>query len=339
MKLPNGYGSISKLSGKRRNPYIVRVTTGFDENGRQIFKTLGYVKTRKEGLELLAKYHADPNAVTSDTTFEQVYEMLFKKREGQITDSTKRTYVAAFKAAAPLHKMKIIDIKLQHLQNLMDNMKNSPGSKKGYKAVYNQMFELAMQNDIISKNYVQYLETGKAEKSKKETFSATEVKNLWKHQGDFVVDCALVMLYTGMRIGELLDIKIEDVHLEEQYMIGGSKTEAGKDRMVPIADKIMPIVERLYGDGSNKYLVANPNNRSKYPYTTFAGNWKNKLAELEMEHTMHETRHTFVSNLYKENVEPAIVRKIVGHSGKGVTEQVYLHVELPQLLDAVNKLK
>lgn len=65
MKLPNGYGSVYKLSGKRRNPYIVRKTTGWtiDEatnTAKQQYITIGYYPTRAKALEALANYNANP---------------------------------------------------------------------------------------------------------------------------------------------------------------------------------------------------------------------------------------------------------------------------------------
>lgn len=65
MKLPNGYGSVVKLSGKRRNPYLVRKTNGwhFDkEKDKQIqdFIIIGYAPTRADGLQMLADYNKNP---------------------------------------------------------------------------------------------------------------------------------------------------------------------------------------------------------------------------------------------------------------------------------------
>ena len=60
MRLPNGYGSVVKMSGKRRKPYMVRKTIGWhldEAKGRQIqdFQIIGYAETRAEGLKMLAE--------------------------------------------------------------------------------------------------------------------------------------------------------------------------------------------------------------------------------------------------------------------------------------------
>ena len=60
------------------------------------------------------------------------------------------------------------------------------------------------------------------------------------------------MIYTGLRPTELLEIQTENVHLDEKYMVGGMKTEAGKDRIIPLNDKIIPLVKNRY-DANKKY--------------------------------------------------------------------------------------
>ena len=80
MKLPNGYGSVVKLSGKRRKPYQVRKTTGWHydkEKDRQVqdMITVGYAATRAEGLQMLAEYNNNPfDTKAAKMTFSDVYE-------------------------------------------------------------------------------------------------------------------------------------------------------------------------------------------------------------------------------------------------------------------------
>ena len=101
MKLPNGYGSITKLSGKRRKPWIVRVTksTEYDEkieDYKLVRITLGYYKTRKEALDALATYNENPYDLNSqDITFGEVYEKWYATKEKTISQSTKVAYVSA----------------------------------------------------------------------------------------------------------------------------------------------------------------------------------------------------------------------------------------------------
>lgn len=78
MRLPNGYGSVYKLSGNRRNPYAARITIGWEEcDGKRIQKKkiLGYYPTKEAALNALADFNRNPyNPESSCITFEKVYE-------------------------------------------------------------------------------------------------------------------------------------------------------------------------------------------------------------------------------------------------------------------------
>ena len=60
MRNPNGYGSVVKLSGNRRRPFVVRKTTGWDKRGYPIYDIIGYTETREDGMIMLAQYNKDP---------------------------------------------------------------------------------------------------------------------------------------------------------------------------------------------------------------------------------------------------------------------------------------
>lgn len=85
MRLPNSYGTVAKISGNRRRPYRVRITTDWEIDMdtmkcRQIRKTIGYAKTRQEGLQMLAEYHHHPLDLNETrTTFYEVYERYYKE--------------------------------------------------------------------------------------------------------------------------------------------------------------------------------------------------------------------------------------------------------------------
>ena len=94
MKLPNGYGSVVKLSGKRRKPYQVRKTTGWHydkEKDRQVqdMITVGYAATRAEGLQMLAEYNNNPfDTKAAKMTFSDVYEEWSKRKYPTVSESS-----------------------------------------------------------------------------------------------------------------------------------------------------------------------------------------------------------------------------------------------------------
>src|SRR5699024_303556 len=81
LKNPNGYGSVCKLSGKRRKPFAVIVTTGWNDEGKQRREYLGYYKSRREAMVALADYNNNPYDLSAGKlTFKEVYEKLIKEQ-------------------------------------------------------------------------------------------------------------------------------------------------------------------------------------------------------------------------------------------------------------------
>ena len=101
MKHPNGYGTVTKLSGNRRKPYIVKEGV----SGRQ--KPIGYATTREEGLIMLAKYNNDPwDIETEKITFQELYELWLEKRAVKLGDSNRSSLKSAYKHCSKLNKLK-----------------------------------------------------------------------------------------------------------------------------------------------------------------------------------------------------------------------------------------
>ena len=138
------------------------------------------------------------------------------------------------------------------------------------------------------------------------------------------------MIYTGMRLGELQAVKKENVFLSKNYMIGGIKPDAGKNREIIIAEKIKPLVEKLYESGKTKLLHMNENNFYSAYYET--------LERVAIKRkTPHCCRHTFLTKMAERGVQPGIITEIAGHENYQTT-MGYTHISLEEKLNAVNKL-
>ena len=361
MKLPSGYGGVAKLSGKRRRPWRARVTERWDidpetKKEKQIFKTIGYYETRQAALKALADYNANPFETSPDITFSEVYNRWANKKFDEISNSNIAGYKAAYNLCEPIYKVRFCDLKLSHLQGVVDTSgKNHPTLKK-LKILFNQVFDYAVQNEIIGKDkhVVEYLKIGKPTKSDKHyRFTNEEIDTLWRWSpNNEYVQLILMLIYSGVRPGELFSVKSNRVNIEERSFF----IEKGKNdnaiRKVPIHEKTLPFFEHWLSKG-NEYLVTQLNG-AKFRFDTNHGQYvesswdpilrdmnileyKNEKGDIK-EHSPDDTRHTFTTRWREKRLDEAMRRKIQGHSGKGIGEMVYTHFEFQKLREELNKL-
>lgn len=341
MKNPNGYGSISKLSGKRRRPYMVRITTSFDVNGKQIMKVLGYYKTRIEAMKALADFNDNPyNISLNDVTLKEVLDRFIKNKKRTVEQSSLKTYKLWYNYLKPLYNKKMKDIRTLELQNFIDSLNHlSTGSLKLVKCFIRMLFKEAMEMDIISKDYSQFIKLPKYKaKIERKVFTKDEIALLWVNVNDIeYADVILILIYTGMRINELLRLKKINVNLEQNIIIGGSKTEAGKNRIIPIHPKILPlIVKRM--ENKTEYLIPNRKKSNYYNYNNFrAKEFVGIMKTLGMEHTIHDTRHTFATMISDVSNNENAITEIIGHTNIDMTKR-YIHTNIEKIRAEIEKI-
>lgn len=350
MRLPNGFGSVYKLSGNRRNPWAARKTTGwtYDESkgqSRPIYQFVGYYPTRQEALIALSDYNKDPYDLQADKmTLQMLYDKWSVDHYEQVSQSNVQGCKAAWKLLAPIKDMNVHDIKLIHLQHICDTSgKNAPTLKK-LKIILGLMYDYAVKYEVLDQSkrdmirYIDIRKAGNPNALDRKPFTQKEIKTLWDTvETDEYYQIPLILIYTGLRVGEFWELKKEDVHLDEKWFyVRKSKTAAGI-REVPIADKIMPFFEH-WMKKEGEYAFA-PKSGGRFLDRNFRdAYWKPLMETLGMKHLPHDTRHTCVSLLASAGVDQVLIRKIVGHAGQNVTENVYTHLEMPIKLEAINKI-
>lgn len=341
MKNPNGYGSISKLSGKRRRPFIVRITTGFDINGRQIMKILGYYHTQAEAIKALANYNDNPYDINlNDITLKEILDRFMENKKGVVEKSSLKSYRVWYNYLRPLYSKRMKDIRTFELQNFINSLSHlSTGSLKLVKSFIRMLFKDAMEMDIISKDYSEYIKLPKYKKViERKVFTDGEIALLWDNVNvlDYA-DAILILIYTGMRINELLKLKKKNVNLENNTITGGSKTDAGKNRIIPIHPKILPlIIKRM--ENETDYLISNRTGRNYYEYNNFRQNEFVKIMEqLGMEHTIHDTRHTFATMISDVSDNENAITGIIGHTNINMTKK-YTHTNIEKMRKEMEKI-
>lgn len=340
MKNPCGYGSIIKKSGKRRRPYEVRVTIGWTDEGKQIRKIIGYFEKRTEAIEFLANYNKNPNIIDEKLTFEEVFERWSKSKFKNADIRLIRSYKLSFSYCEKLHEMRMIDIKTDTMQKVIDSCNKGYDTLKKIKVLLKALYRYSLQNDIVTKDYSQFVSIGKRTKeSTRIPFTKEEIKKLFEVEKEiYFVDTILIMIYTGFRIGELLEIKKDNINLENKTITGGIKTEAGKNRIVPINKLILPFIEKRLKENNN-YLIENSKGEKMKYDNYYRERWQPIMNKLGMKHKPHDCRHTFATLLNNADANQTSIKKLIGHNSFLTTEKIYTHKDIEELRKAIDLLK
>ena len=355
MKNPNNYGTIVNLGKGRRRPLGVRVRTGvkLTDDCREIpqFKYIGYFENTSEGkkaaIQLLADYNQGRTDIKADLVKKPTFvvlanqwlerhEMALNTKNSDNIDSNISHYKASLNKCSPIFDKPIDIISYQDVQDIADSVVTmSKSSVMKLKTLINGTFDLARKNKYIPENFIQDIDFNYSRPSDAihTPFTEKEIQKLWSMSKDREVKILLIMIYTGFRCQEFLRLKNDNVHLKDRYLIGGMKTDAGRDRIVPIHEKIVPFIEYFLSD--QEYFF---NNQGKmWTYSWFLiSYWNPLMKRLDMQHLPHDTRHTCATLLDRAGANPNCIRDILGHAREGVTNQVYIKKNLKDLLEAIN---
>ena len=337
MKHPNGYGSVVKLSGNRRNPFTVRKTLGWNGKGHPVYKTIGYYPTREEALIALAEYNRCPYDVDiQKTTLSDLFKLWIEKKLHKLGKSNQSRLKTGFKHCSVLHNMKYREIKAYHMQEIIDDCGRGYSTQSAIKNLFYHLDRFAMELDLIDRPYSGLTTTESASETVKQPFTADEIRRLWAMCEEPWVDSVLVFLYTGFRISELLDVQTSNVDLAVGVIKGGTKTENGKNRLVPIHSKIEKFIRRRVAE-SGEYLFSC--NGRKIATAQYYELWGEVMVKAEMSHTPHECRHTFRSRLDSLGANKVCIDKIIGHKSNDVGERIYTYKVIQELKEAIELIK
>lgn len=375
MRLPNGYGSVIYLGKKRRNPYAVRVLTGYRKNKKgtstPTYNYLGYFPRKTEALTFLGLYNANKddslditnknniaysfnrnksthgsmisnnkNQITFALCYEELTEYL-KRLKKSPAESSMRNLRFAYDKLSALHDMPMDEITTIDIENAVKSYSDkSKSTINAIKTLLIKTYRYALKQKYVTENAYDLADFEYSDEKVivRKEIPTDELNLLWSNMDTPYVDIILIMIYTGVRANELLITENINVHLQERYFITGSKTASGKNRTIPIHKKILPLFRKYYSL-ENKYLISNPSG-GKYSYPWFhAFIWTPVMSELQLEHTPHDTRHTLKSILDRSNANKICVDMIMGHKVKNSNDRTYIHKTLSDLIEAIDMIE
>lgn len=362
-RLPNGFGQITKIkNGNLRAPYRAMITVGKAENGRPICKLLkpqSYFESYNEAYEALLNYNKNPYDISETITMDE----LFKKwidSSGK-TGKRKNDYTSTWDYCREIYDEEIRQVRINQLKLMIDRATAdrkgimtpaSARTKTRIKCLLNLLYDYAVENELVTRNLARSFSLDSSirkeifdEREGHIAFSTNELTMFWKNINLDGVELFLVNCYTGWRPSELLNIKLSDIDTEKWLITGGMKTDAGRERIVPIHSGIKNIITKLIANANHKkseWLIPsrrNPENHMSYEDYRRIFNLTLKTLNLSEEHKPHDMRKTFVTLAKEYKLDEWAIKRIIGHHIADITERVYTERTIDWYHEEIEKIK
>lgn len=344
--------------------YSKQITIGRKPDGKPIRKTF-YAKTIKELEQMAAEYERQfKNGTLSSNekiTFSELAALWIETCKRTSSEKTKKRYESIIKNRLnDIGNICVKDLKPMHLQAILNGMVEEEYAKKTITEVKQAAaaaLDFAMLNDIVFRNVfakVSIPDAGADERQPLTDFQRNLVNKTW--QGHRMGLAALLMMYCGLRRGELIALTWRDIDLKNKtiainkaaafYGNKGSlkdpKSKAG-ERTIPIPDAILPA---LIKNRRNASMLVCPSQKAgeMMSNTAFRRAWESyqhylniqaggrdasrsnpKLQAVEP-FTAHQMRHTYATMLYDAGVDVLTAQRLLGHADVQTTMKIYTHL-------------
>jgi integrase len=334
------------------------VSVGKDEYGRPVVKPLkpeAYFETYNDAYLALVEYNKSPYKLDESITMEELYYRWMENKQVLISPATKQDLDICWKNAAPLYQIPVRDLRVHHIKEWMKHTPMPNTVKLRTKNILNQMLDFAVEYELTDRNYAKLISMARESKEVVDNrkghsaFTDDEMRILWSCKDEPFVDLILIQCYTGLRPLEMCLVRLDDVHLEENYFLGGMKTKAGTDRVIPIHPAIKERVAYYYQISSERgyeYLFFYGRFQKSTPgknltYGKYSFNFRKILEKMDLDksHSPHDCRKQFVTMAKKYNVNDFAIKRIVGHAIADITEEIYTERSIDWLYEEVKKIK
>ena len=365
---------MKKSEGKR---YEKKITVGRNANG-SLRRISVYGTTKKELERKVAEIQTDLERgiflATETVTFGAVAENWINFFKPLISEKQRLRYKGIIDGhLKPLEEMKIKDLRPMHLQRIINDMAKAGYAQKSMQMVKltaSQVLDHAMQNDLVYRNVFEKLKVPHVESIPLEPITEEQrdlILRTWK--GHRMGVPALIMLYCGLRRGELLALLWSDIDLDNRTLsvtkaadmptnattIKKPKTRAGI-RTVPIPNAILPALHWAKNETKSLYVCPNMTTGGIMSAQAYGQAWRSYMHYLNIQaggkdrsrinpkivamepFTTHQLRHSYATMLYDADVDVKTAQKLLGHADFGVTMKIYTHLSAEKETAGIEKL-
>lgn len=306
--------------------------TRYRTNGKQIYIS---GKTQKEVLQELKSQlnYVKKEKKKTLTLLDWFNQWLELFKVGKVKQTTLKDYNKTLKnVQSNLLNKDITQITSYEILKNLDNIKFERTKQTTYELL-NSLFKKAKDYEIVNKNVLDVIEKPKHVKEKGIALTQRDQEIFIELcQSDPYKDILLVTLYQGLRIGEALAITGNDIDIPNmQLSINKSLNSSGEldttknlqsNRIMPIFNKSIQILNKYIGFGNKRIFDISYNVPQKH--------LKKILQNTNLPNiSLHDLRHTFITNCKNREIPEHIIQSWVGHNiGSSVTSRVYTHTNI-----------
>lgn len=365
-----GSGSVYFRPDCKANPWACRSSI----TGKRVY--IGSYPTKILAEEALRDYEYNP-INDFNITLKQLHEEWMKVAYKDLGDSAKDNYNTSWDKLASLHNCKFRDLRTANYQAVIDfyessHQKRGVGGKlmwlkedgKGtytntgvpkmieglkysalhkVKCLLTSMYKYAMQQDIVNKNYATFINLPAQNDVNRTRFTDLQVLKV-KMSIDTVpyADYIYCLIYLNFRISEFLELTVDNFKITESKVplfVGGKKTDAGTNRIVPIHPNILPLVEKAMKKGGKTIFCdenGEPLNKDNFRVKCFYPALK-KMG-LPDNLTPHSCRRTFSTRMSAAGAREEDIIALMGHTNYEVDINHYINQEADTLYKAIKKM-
>ncbi len=251
-------------------------------------------------------------------------------------ESTQRAYNIAWRRITPVSFASIDMVTIDDLQGVIDGLTYEQA--KDIKNLLSNLYRLAIAQKYTTVNLSKFVTL--PENNPKETtrLDSDEVTTLWNEYngGDLFAGYFLLMVYSGMMPGELMQLKKDMIIWDKHIIVGvGSKTKERKSKPIVFPEFITPVLRALCDASPSKNGKVLAMSRDSF-YATF--NERKKEWGLRPEITPYSSRRATGSELAIKGVPPAVITDVMRHRTYETTLKYYTKIADQDALEAVNKM-
>lgn len=370
-KSSNGQGTVIKLNGRRAKSWGAYAPSVKGVDGKRHRQFIGTFATEGEARSAILSRPLVANTGLYNFSVKQVYEVWKAEHFPSVGQSAQRVYGDSWAnlsnpvrwknaetgeegesyAICDKRARELTKLDFQQIINALARSGKSRAKCEKVKQLMSQLSKWCVEHELHSRNLAEHLTLPAQATKEKRIFCDEElrlVEEQLQSESDTrkrIAQITMILCYTGFRVSALAQMQIKNIHLDEDvdgknisYMIGGVKTEMGRNRVVPVNSRIYPIIKNLVGDKGQEEWLFQTGNGTPMMIRNIQRDFSALCQDIGVEGaTLHSCRHTYATKHARAETRPEILAKLMGHTDYDVTK-IYTHSDLLDLVAADAKI-